>query len=155
MISIVDVLDKMASQTRNHWEGNGFNLIAVPNRQQDPPFKLVLNPTSETLVFNAVKGFTVNRGDVERDVNISVATYVQTVFDSRDKTTPIHREPGLWLHVPPTNETPTDTFVRQGVTPHGDCVLAQSTSFFAQETGAESTGHKHTSVPRHSAGPRH
>lgn len=131
MTNIVDLLDVLAP---NEWTGTGFNLIAVPNAGRgpnDPIFKLLLNATKETLIFSAVKPDAQDRGEGKRPVSLPTAVYRQTITDVRDNTT-IHEEPGLWGHAPKTDDN-QDTFFRLASTPHGDCLLAQST-FFGPET---------------------
>jgi hypothetical protein len=110
------------------WVGRGFNLIARPARQgvpANPPFFLELNATQETLEFTAIGGDIPNRGSVELTALLHAVHYLQTVVDCADNSF-IHKEPGLWLHVPGTAENPSDTYVRQAVIPHGDSLLAQS-----------------------------
>jgi hypothetical protein len=110
------------------WIGKGFSLIARPARQgnpANPPFFLELNGTQETLEFTAIGGDIPNRGDVEPTALLHGVHYLQTVADCADNSF-IHKEPGLWIHVPATAENPSDTYVRQAVIPHGDSLLAQS-----------------------------
>jgi hypothetical protein len=96
---------------------------------------LELNATQETLEFTAIGGDIPNRGDIERTALLHAVHYLQTVADCADSTF-IHKEPGLWLHVPKTAENESETYVRQAVIPHGDSVLAQS-SFFTPEPIAQ------------------
>jgi hypothetical protein len=112
------------------WIGNGFNLIARPAKGDDPSkvFFLELNGTSETLEFTAIGGDIPNRGSVEPTTLLHAVHYLQTVADCFDNSF-IHKEPGLWLHVPKTQENPSETYVRQATIPHGDSLLAQSTLF--------------------------
>lgn len=121
------------------WIGKGFNLIARPARQgsaSNPPFFLELNATQETLEFTAIGGDVPNRGDSEPTALLHAIHYLQTVADCADNSF-IHKEPGLWLHVPATAEDPSETYVRQAVIPHGDSVLAQSTFFTTVEAGPD------------------
>lgn len=131
----IGLLDKLAPNT---WTGTGFNIIAAPNREgmptsSAPEFKLILNATGETLEFSKVSQ-ALDRGATEARVTLNTARYVQTVTDCKDGAV-IHEEPGLWVHVPPTKENLEDTFVRLAVTPHGDSIFAQSTSFSRIERG--------------------
>jgi hypothetical protein len=99
------------------WIGNGFNLIARPGREgvaSNPPFFLELNATHETLEFAAIGGDIPNRGDIEPTALLHAVHYLQTVADCADNTF-IHKEPGLWLHVPKTAENESETYVRQAV----------------------------------------
>jgi hypothetical protein len=121
------------------WIGKGFNLIARPARQgnpANPPFFLELNATQETLEFTAIGGDIPNRGDVEPTALLHAVHYLQTVADCADNTF-IHKEPGLWVHVPPTAENATESYVRQAVIPHGDSVLAQSSFFTTVPQGPD------------------
>lgn len=121
------------------WIGKGFNLIARPARQgvsANPPLFLELNGTQETLEFTAIGGDVPNRGDIETTALLHAVHYLQTVADCADNTF-IHKEPGLWLHVPATGENPSETYVRQAVIPHGDSLLAQS-SFVTTVSGGPS-----------------
>lgn len=121
------------------WIGNGFNLIARPARQGGPQkqaFFLELNGTRETLEFAAIGGDIPDRGDIEPTIMLHAVHYMQTVADCADNSF-IHKEPGLWLHVPPTHENPSETYVRQSVIPHGDSLLAQSTSFYVLPGGPD------------------
>jgi hypothetical protein len=97
------------------WQGKGFNLIARPAKQgvaANPIFFLELNGTQETLEFTAIGGDIPNRGDIEPTILLHGIHYLQTVVDCFDGSA-IHKEPGLWVHVPPTAENPSETYVRQ------------------------------------------
>src|SRR5579863_368593 len=88
------------------WTGRGFNLIARPNRQGNPAnpvFFLEINATHETLQFFSIGGDIPNRGDSEPTALLHGVHYLQSVTDCANDTA-IHKEPGLWIHVPPTNE---------------------------------------------------
>jgi hypothetical protein len=118
------------------WEGKGFNLIARPARQgiaTNPTFFLELNGTHETLEFTAIGGDIPNRGDIEPTALLHGLHYLQSVSDCADSSG-IHKEPGLWIHVPPTAENASETYVRQATIPHGDSLVAQS-SFFTTVAG--------------------
>jgi len=119
------------------WNGKGFNLIARPARQgnpANPPFFLELNGTHETLEFTRIGGDIPNRGDVEPTILLHGIHYLQSVIDCEDGSF-IHKEPGLWVHVPKNNENPTETYVRQATIPHGDSLVAQSTFFTTVSSG--------------------
>jgi hypothetical protein len=119
------------------WEGKGFNLIARPAKQgvaTNPTFFLELNGTSETLEFTAIGGDIPNRGDKESTKLLHAVHYLQTVADCEDGSF-IHKEPGLWVHVPATAENPSETYVRQATIPHGDSLVAQSTFFTTVRSG--------------------
>jgi hypothetical protein len=128
------------------WHGSGFNLIALPNRQNGTDFRLLLNATHEIIQFDAIGGPVPNRGSVQNDINLFGLTYLQSVFDqvSMEK---IHIEPGIWLNVPPTTDPQADdTIVRQSTIPHGDSLLAQGRGFavaggpFIQPVSSTPTG---------------
>ena len=109
------------------WVGTGFNVIARPNLQNNLPFFLELNATTETLEFTNLGGEATNRGSLQNDINLFGVHYLQQISDAA--LGKVHVEPGLWMRVPPTTvpEVTADTYVRQAVVPHGDAVLAQST----------------------------
>jgi hypothetical protein len=118
------------------WEGKGFNMIARPAKQAvatNPTFFLELNGTHETLEFMAIGGDIPNRGDIETTILLHGIHYLQSVTDCEDSSA-IHKEPGLWIHVPKSAENPNETYVRQAAIPHGDSLVAQST-FFATDNG--------------------
>jgi hypothetical protein len=111
------------------WGGNGFNLIARPAKADSNGqnvFFLELNGTQENLDFVSIAGDIPNRGDVEPTSLLHGVHYLQTVRDCEDKAF-IHKEPGIWIHVLPTQENPKDTYVRLATIPHGDSLVAQST----------------------------
>jgi hypothetical protein len=119
------------------WVGKGFNLIARPAKlgvPANPTFFLELNGTQETLEFTAIGGDIPNRGDLEPTALLHAVHYLQSVTDCATNTA-IHKEPGLWVHVPKTVENPSETYVRQATIPHGDSLLAQSTFFTTVATG--------------------
>ena len=120
------------------WIGKGFNLIARPARQgneANPVFFLELNATQETLEFTAIGGDVPNRGDIEPTALLHAVHYLQTVADCADNSF-IHKEPGLWLHVPAT-EDGEESYVRLATVPHGDSLLAQSLSFATRAGGPD------------------
>ena len=106
--------------------GVGLNLIFRPNSGQTtfknpiggppaptPPNEnvLELNLTSETLSFSKPLGEVPNRGlEKQTDISLNGVPYVQAINDVTDVATgkgvaapsPIHFEPGLWMHVPAT-----------------------------------------------------
>ncbi|WP_428486444.1 heme-binding protein [Rhodopila sp.] len=118
----------LLAQLPGTWVGHGFNLIARPDKQNNQPFFLELNATSETINFVTIGGDIPNRGSLQGDIEIHGIHYLQQVTDRKDNSG-IHIEPGLWLHVPPTTDpaVATETYVRQATIPHGDSLVAQST----------------------------
>lgn len=107
------------------WFGGGFNMIAVPDHQDNKIFRLIVNATTESLVFTPISGPVPNRGSEQDDINIFGMTYLQKVNDAETHEG-IHIEPGIWLNVPSTTDpSQPATIVRQSTIPHGDSVLAQ------------------------------
>ncbi|GAB2904672.1 hypothetical protein GCM10027093_47930 [Paraburkholderia jirisanensis] len=107
------------------WAGRGFNMIAVPDRQHDRIFRLIVNATRETLTFTPIGGPVPNRGSEQGDIDIYGLTYLQQVSDAATDEG-IHIEPGLWLNVPATSDPDApSTIVRQSTVPHGDTLMAQ------------------------------
>lgn len=111
------------------WHGTGFNLIALPNKQNGTDFRLMLNSTTEIIQFDLIGGPVPNRGSLQDDIMMFGLTYLQSVFDRQSKEK-IHIEPGIWLNVPPTTDPQADaSIVRQSTIPHGDSLLAQGNGF--------------------------
>ena len=81
------------------WEGEGFNLIARPDKQGGSPLFLELNQTFETLSFIPISSSIPNRGDIVDDIELFGLTYLQKVSDSVTKGA-LHIEPGIWIHIP-------------------------------------------------------
>ncbi|MGC1475714.1 MAG: hypothetical protein WA804_07715 [Terriglobales bacterium] len=118
--------------------GNGFNTIFRPNNPNSPPLPipfpnsdnvLELNLTAETLSFSKSLGDVPNRGTVpQNDIHLNGIPYVQQINDItiRGESTPIHFEPGLWMHVP-TTQVPNaqETVTRMASIPHGTTIDAQ------------------------------
>ena len=118
--------------------GNGFNTIFRPNNPNSPPLPipfpnsdnvLELNLTAETLSFSKSLGDVPNRGTVpQNDIHLNGIPYVQQINDItiRGESTPIHFEPGLWMHVP-TTQVPNvqETMTRMASIPHGTTIDAQ------------------------------
>jgi hypothetical protein len=128
------------------WSGNGFNLIAVPNKQNNTDFRLILNATTEILQFNSIGGAIPNRGSAQDDIDLFGLTYLQRVNDAQTKEN-LHIEPGIWLNVPATSAPAAGpSIVRQSTIPHGDSLLAQGDGFIVDggpqiaEVSSEPTG---------------
>lgn len=108
------------------WVGEGFNLIALPDKQNGKTFRVMLNATIETMSFSPIGGPIPNRGSLQNDIFLHGLHYLQQVSDAQTFAA-LHLEPGLWLNVPPTEAPPAPaTIVRQATVPHGDSLLAQS-----------------------------
>lgn len=128
------------------FQGNGFNVIFVPQSTQTPAFDteqvpvdpdvprdnvLQLNITEDTLSFsNAADLASVpNRGMVQGDIFFAGVAYIQSIKDitGLDPDNPgIHFEPGLWMSVPATSQPPLGkTVLRMASIPHGTTIVAQ------------------------------
>ena len=83
------------------WVGNGFNLIARPDKQGHQPFFLELDATKETLEFTPISAPIPNRGSEQDDISFLGLTYLQRVNDAFTSGA-LHIEPGIWLSVPAT-----------------------------------------------------
>jgi hypothetical protein len=133
--------------------GTGFNLIFRPNSGPpttttfpNPVFPpppttpsenvLMLNLTTEMLSFSPPLGSIPNRGlSRQNDIFLNGVSYVQTISDVTKVATgkadgtpvPIHYEPGLWMHIPPSTSDPTitESLVRMASIPHGTTINAQ------------------------------
>ena len=111
------------------WVGSGFNLISLPARGADPPFRLKLNFTREILNVTPIGSPVPNRGLVQDDLFVSILPYFQQIADA-DSNEMIHVEPGLWMNVPETTPTSGNaSIVRQATVLHGDSLLAQGRAF--------------------------
>jgi hypothetical protein len=119
------------------WKGHGFNQIWRPF-QGGPVGQdrfLELNETNETLQFTEIPGDIPNRGLLQPDINLNGLTYLQQVQDANvvgpnGELAGIHVEPGIWVHVPVTNDPQEPTTVaRLANIPHGTSLVAQGTAF--------------------------
>jgi hypothetical protein len=129
--------------------GRGWNLIALPFFDGPFKYRLLMNQFNEDLTFEIADVGVPNRGietataTESGDQFVAALDYQQVVTqiaaddfpksDLRAKDqTPIHHEPGLFLHM--TNKAVSDegrgTFdiARLGTIPHGDSVLALGTA---------------------------
>lgn len=114
------------------WIGNGFNLIARPDKQEGRPFFLELDATKETLEFTPISGPIPNRGSKQGDISFLGLTYLQRVNDAFTNGG-LHIEPGIWLNVPATTAPQAeDSVVRLATVPHGNSLLAQGQAFTLQ-----------------------
>jgi hypothetical protein len=143
------------SNFQGTFHGSGFNLIFRPNSVPptqttfpnpvagnpipQPPNEnvLELNLTQETLTFSQPIGSVPNRGlQAQNDIFLNGVPYVQAINDvtniesgkANGMPTPIHFEPGLWMHVPATTADPAvgESLVRMASIPHGTTINAQS-----------------------------
>lgn len=114
------------------WVGNGFNLIARPDKQGGLPFFLELDATKETLEFTPISGPIPNRGSEQDDISFLGLTYLQRVSDAFTNGS-LHIEPGIWLSVPATTAPQAEaSVVRLATVPHGNSLLAQGGGFTVQ-----------------------
>lgn len=115
------------------WVGNGFNLIARPDKQEGRPFFLELDATKETLEFTPISGPIPNRGSEQNDISFLGLTYLQRINDAFTNGG-LHIEPGIWLSVPATTAPQAEaSVVRLATVPHGNSLLAQGQGFTVQE----------------------
>jgi hypothetical protein len=111
------------------WEGEGFNLIARPDKQGGSPLFLELNQTFETLSIVPISSSIPNRGNVVDDIELFGLTYLQKVTDSVTKGA-LHIEPGMWVHVPSQDDgtSQSQSVFRLATIPHGNSLLAAGTA---------------------------
>ena len=109
------------------WEGQGFNLIARPDKEGGLPLFLELNQTFETLSFIPISSSIPNRGDIVDDIELFGLTYLQKVSDFVTKGA-LHIEPGIWVHIPSQDVGTSQGVARMGTIPHGNSLLAQGTA---------------------------
>src|SRR5450755_1141985 len=102
------------------WEGQGFNLIARPDKQGGSPLFLELNQTFETLSFIPIASSIPNRGSAVDDIELFGLTYMQKVSDSVTGGA-LHIEPGIWVHIPSQDLDggKTQSVARMANIPHG------------------------------------
>ncbi|MDE2574509.1 MAG: hypothetical protein KGL55_04285 [Rhodospirillales bacterium] len=128
LLTVADQLGPL-TDLAGTWVGRGFNLISLPDKHENKPFRLKLNATVETLQFTPIGGLVPNRGSGQDDIFLTGLSYLQRVSDAQSNAA-MHIEPGFWLNVPPTTVPPAAaaTVVRQGCVPHGDSLLAQGSA---------------------------
>jgi hypothetical protein len=114
------------------WVGSGFNLISLPDKHDNKPFRLKISATRETLEFRQIGAQIPNRGSAQDDIIYFGLHYLQRVNDAVTLEA-LHLEPGLWLNVPATTQPAAPaSVVRQATIPHGDSVLAQGRALTVQ-----------------------
>ena len=117
------------SELPGTWIGKGFNLVSLPDKQDNKPFRLMLNATMETLTFAPIGGPIPNRGSQQGDIFFLGLHYAQQVSDAVTNEG-ILFEPGLWLNLPATTVPAAQpTVARLGTIPHGDALLSQGDFF--------------------------
>jgi hypothetical protein len=107
------------------WRGQGFNLVARPDFEQQANLFLELNLTDETLKFDPIATAVPNRGFGQKDAELFGLTYLQKISD-RTTGGALHIEPGIWISMPSTTDPslPASVF-RLGTIPHGNALLAE------------------------------
>jgi hypothetical protein len=107
------------------WVGNGFNLISLPDKHDNQPFRLRLNATKETLSFAVIGAPIPDQGSQQDGITFLGLHYFQLVSDAATNEG-LHLEPGIWLNVPATTVPEQGrTIVRLATIPHGNTLLAQ------------------------------
>ena len=107
------------------WEGEGFNLIARPDKEGGSPLFLELNQTFESLSFIPISSSIPNRGSAVNDVTLFGLTYLQKIVDLVTGGA-LHIEPGIWVHIPSQDVVgKSQSVARMGTIPHGNSLLAQ------------------------------
>jgi hypothetical protein len=110
------------------WVGSGFNLISLPDRANDSPFRLKIDATRESLEFKSIGSAVPNRGSKQDDLSVSLVNYTQQVSNAVTNEL-LHVESGQWLNVPETIvPSAPASVVRQATILHGDSLLAQGVS---------------------------
>lgn len=151
-VPVVDTGQSLGPLTQlpGTWMGNGFNLIARPDKEDNQPFFLELNATRETTEFTDLGGLTANRGSVQNDIFFDGVSYLQRISDAVTNGG-LHIEPGMWLNVPATTDPAAPaSVVRLATIPHGNAVLAQGSSTTVQ--GPPQIGSV-SSTPTNATGP--
>lgn len=132
------------------WAGGGFNLIALPNHQNNKPFRLMLNATRETLEFIPIGGLIPNRGSSQNNLFMAGLTYLQQITDAETNQA-LHIEPGIWLNVPArTAPQAPNMIVRQSTIPHGErpsSTFRSSQPTPTQQNWKQPSGSKRCSAP--------
>jgi hypothetical protein len=107
------------------WMGTGFNLVTLPDKHDNQPFRIKLTATRETLSFTQIGAPIPNRGSAQDDIEILGLHYQQIINDALTHEA-LHLEPGIWLNIPATTEPKqAATVVRLATIPHGDSLVAQ------------------------------
>jgi hypothetical protein len=114
------------------WRGDGFNLIARPDRQGNSNLYLQLNQTRETLKIDPIGSSIPNRGFGQNDIELFGLNYLQKISDVFTDGA-LHFEPGLWITqqettYPPETAPGGQIVFRMGSIPHGNALLAQGTA---------------------------
>jgi hypothetical protein len=104
--------------------GKGVNVVLLPAKGNNPPFRRLVNATLELLDFSPL-ALIPNRGSVNNDLFFSGLTYLQQITDI-NSLEELHVEAGQWLLLPETDPPSGNaSVVRQATILHGDTLLAQ------------------------------
>lgn len=110
------------------WQGQGFSLIARPDRSAPDGVFLELNIINETIEFTAIGSPVPNRGSAQNDIDIYGVTYLHRVTDAVTSGA-LHIEPGMWLTIPATTEPASGASIARLLTvPHGNAVCTVGTA---------------------------
>ena len=110
------------------WQGNGFNVISLPDFAGGQKFRVMLNATTESIEFTDDVGPIPNRGNTQPDIIYKGLRYLQKVNDASTGEG-LHIEPGLWISLPANDVQKEASVVRMSTVPHGDSLLAQGPFF--------------------------
>lgn len=113
------------------WEGEGFNMLAVPDPSKGPrDYRIIAQKFKETLEFNRITELAPNDGVPNRKLNltqfVSAVEYTQHVVDMEGNA--IHHENGLWLMLDDRGAG-ASKIARQSSIPHGNSLLAPGQTF--------------------------
>jgi hypothetical protein len=132
------------------WHGQGFNLVARPDFQDNANLFLELNLTHETLTFDPIGSSIPNRGTFNPDIELFGLTYLQKISDATTGGA-LHIEPGIWVTQPATTEPPLSPptgeqlVARMGNIPHGNSILVEGLATAFNGTPVISPGAQPTS----------
>lgn len=112
------------------WEGEGFNMLAVPDRTESPQeYRIIAQKFIETLEFSRITEIKPKDGVPNRKLDltqfVSALEYTQHVVDMDGNA--IHHENGLWLMLDDT--VSPSRIARQSSVPHGNSLLAPGKTF--------------------------
>ncbi len=108
------------SELSGSWAGKGFNVVALPDKDNPNHFVLLQNPYIETLVFTPMQSPVPNRSKGPTQ-HIGALLYEQKVLDAEDFST-MHEENGMFLNR--VGNAPEDSMARQASIPHGNVALS-------------------------------
>lgn len=126
--SVIDTKLGELADLEGKWEGEGFNMLAVPDRTESPQeYRIIAQKYKETLEFCRItelapddsKDGVPNR-KLDLTQFVSALEYTQHVVNMDGDA--IHHENGLWLML---DDTPSPSRIaRQSSVPHGNSLLA-------------------------------